>query len=208
MSKRTIEYGRRLSTSLKINFKAIGYSIPIILIFTFLLSYHFRTDLYFGIGGLLSIPLAIISTQGDQRNIEAFENGLKIPVFWRYFRQFVPYRNIVYICRFNSPYRLASRYRNGLVVFHGILHRDPSIRIWKPPNYPSSPRRMKYACWIICDGAKTPFHLVIPQMKKHVENWKEVYNPNVILKNFGELDRLYIELNSKSLAPLTKDRRP
>ena len=198
MSKKMKEYGRRLSTTPRISFKVIGYSIPVILIFTFLLSYHFKTDLYFGIGGLLSILLALISTQGDQHYYEAYKNGLKIPIIggFRFFRQFVPYRDIVYVCRYDFPYRRSKKYCEGLVVFFKRRHKEQVLRFKKPDNYPPG-GRMKYAFWVIFDGARIPFNLVIPCMKKHLENWSDIYSPDVILKDFGELDRLYLELNTQ-----------
>ena len=83
------------------------------------------------------------------------------------------------------------------MIFFKREHHDVVLRIKKSPDYPTSPGRVKYACWLIFDDARTPLDLVIPCINKHLENWSEIDHPDVILKNSGELDRLYLELNAR-----------
>jgi hypothetical protein len=181
-----MECGKRLSKTRKINYKALIYLLPIVIVFTIIFSYYISASLFILIGSMLSIMIAFVATQFDQKNTEAFENGLKVAIIGNIFREFIPYQDIVYICKFEL--RFSPRYPSkiGLLAFFKKSHIYPFFK------------RRKYAYVHLMDDKKTPFEAVIPNMKKQIQNWEESYHPEIILKDFKEIWQMYESWNSSS----------
>ena len=94
------DYGKRLSKTPEINLKKLILILPLIAVLTIHFSYYIDS-IFIVIGGLIMMGIVMISVLFDQRYDEAFENGLKIIALGKWYREFIPYNDICFICNYN-----------------------------------------------------------------------------------------------------------
>ncbi|MHA1988593.1 MAG: hypothetical protein ACW98D_18325 [Promethearchaeota archaeon] len=180
-----IEYGKRLSKTPKINYKNAIYLLPFIIVISIIISFYIGIISLF-LGFCIIIFIIFASTQFDQfLNHEAYENGLMIPTIGRYYRSFIPYNDIEYICEFNIKNRIrfypSSKYEGLLIIFIKKHYRNKNYQFYALRNTP-----------------QTPFDLVIPQMKMHLKNWEQIYYPEICLTSDREIMQLYQKWNKEN----------
>jgi hypothetical protein len=171
-----VEFGARLSETKKRNYKLLLWLIPLIIILTLFLSI---SDLIYLIIGFSSIIFIFaFSTQLDQfTNHEAFEKGLKIPVPYNFYRKFVPYTNITYVCRFDLEGKFwRVKFSKGYLLFY----RKPSSK------------RIEF--YMMSDVPWTPFNKVLPILYQ-LPSWNNIYHPDVCYTDFRDILKYYNKLN-------------
>lgn len=170
------DYGARLSETKERNYKLLLWLIPSIILLTSFLS--IRDLSYLIIGFIAIIFIFAFSTQLDQfTNHEAFEKGFKIPVPSNFYRKFVPYTNITYVCNFNIKEKSwRKKFSKGYLIFY----RKPSGK--------------KIEFYMMSDVPWTPFNKVLPILQQ-LPNWDTLYHPEVCYTSFRDVLKFYFKLN-------------
>jgi hypothetical protein len=177
----SMEYGKRFSTTYAINLKATLWLIPFTLVIIILLYIAFAHVLILILGSFTIMILFMFGTMGDQGNVEAFEYGLMIPISGRYFRDFVPYEDIKYICRYKFD-----RDINGLKI-----NSEGILLVIKIPKSKSG----KMQTYLMRDSKATPFERILPQIKIQNEDWDLIYYPETIFMDARKVLKFEVELD-------------
>jgi hypothetical protein len=174
----SMEYGRRLSTTFPFNYKAALLFIPFVLLILSFLVVIFEEAFILALGTPMIIVLAMLGTMGDQGNDEAFEYGLKIGIIGRCFRDFVPYKDIGFICRF----------RFDLDINRLPIHSEGLLLILRKP------KSNKLQTYLMKNNRATPIGWILPRIMFKNPNWHQIYHPEVIFLDASNAVKLEIDL--------------